>query len=115
VLLTGDIERLAEQKLLSRYRQELTSTVLIAPHHGSITSSSIAFITAVEPQYVLFSVGHRNRFGFPKQDIIDRYAKRDIKMLDTAKSGAIEISFNNSGIIINEYRQMNKRFWHSMY
>lgn len=111
-LLTGDIERLAEQRLVAAYAEKLASNVLIAPHHGSKTSSSAAFIDAVSPDYVLFPVGYRNRFNFPKQDIIDRYRKRNISMLDTVNSGAIEMQWHKSGLTIINYRKALHRFWH---
>lgn len=112
VLLTGDIERRAEQRLIDAYPKKLASNILIAPHHGSKTSSSAAFIGAVSPDYVLFPVGYRNRFNFPKKDIIDRYKRRGITMLDTVNSGAIEMQWDKSGLTIIHHRKELRRFWH---
>lgn len=112
VLLTGDIETSAETALVHKYDKDLSSTVLIAPHHGSLTSSSPAFIEAVKPDLVLFPVGYGNRFGFPKQDIIHRYEERGIKMLDTATSGAIEYQSGENGGSLGRYRLEKSRFWH---
>ncbi|MFQ5659873.1 MAG: DNA internalization-related competence protein ComEC/Rec2 [Gammaproteobacteria bacterium] len=115
VLLTGDIERPAEQQLVRRYAEQLHANVLVAPHHGSRTSSSVSFIETVNPDYVLFPVGYHNRYGFPKKDIIGRYRERRIKTLDTARSGAIEVRINSNGLTIVKCREQLQRFWHTLY
>ncbi len=112
VLFTGDIEARAEQLILQRDEDKLASTILLAPHHGSLSSSTPEFISAVNPEYVLFPVGYRNRFGFPKKDIIRRYQERDISRLDTARHGAIEIRIGPDSLIIRRHRQYAQRFWH---
>lgn len=113
LLLTGDIERPAEERLVSRYGVGLKSEVLVAPHHGSDTSSSPSFIAAVQPRYVLFPVGYRNRYNFPKKDIISRYQANGAVPLDTASSGAIEVQFNERGVEITRARQRLHRFWNA--
>ncbi|MBF8270105.1 MAG: hypothetical protein HW386_1814 [Gammaproteobacteria bacterium] len=113
LLLTGDIQRPAEQRLVARYGGQLQTDVLVAPHHGSNTSSSPAFVRAVAPTYVLFPAGYRNRFGFPKQDIISRYETNGAIPLATAVSGAIEMTFLEHGIQVTQYRQRLRRFWHT--
>jgi len=117
VLLTGDIERAVESRLISssQSKEKLSATVLIAPHHGSKTSSSPSFINAVSPKYVVFPVGYRNRFGFPKQDIISRYESHQVKMLNTARDGALVFKFEASDISSTCHRQQNWRFWTSEY
>jgi len=112
ILLTGDIERLAEKILLKHYAGRLSSTVLIAPHHGSKSSSTEAFIAAVSPQYVLFPVGYRNRFGFPKESVMDRYLKRKISVFDTSNDGAIQVLFKTAKAPnVSSFRQKNLMFW----
>jgi competence protein ComEC len=113
VLLTGDIEKPAEQSMLEDEPASLAADFLIAPHHGSMTSSTEGFIHAVQPDYVIFPVGHGNRFGFPKSDIIARYQRREIKTLDTAISGAIELTLGKKDYKIIQYGQQNRRFWYS--
>jgi len=113
ILLTGDIEARAEYELLARYGGKLRSTILVAPHHGSATSSTTAFIDAVDPRFVLFPAGYRNRYGFPKQDIIQRYQGHGTKILDTARHGAIEFAIDDAGLSFRTYRQASLRFWHS--
>ena len=63
LLLSGDIESAVERRLVLRYGEALNSTVLIAPHHGSDSSSSYALLKMVNPDYVVFASGYRNRFG----------------------------------------------------
>ena len=113
VLLTGDIEQEAERYLVTEYGKQLSARVLVAPHHGSKTSSSREFIHAVQPELVLFPVGYRNRFRFPNKDIIDRYAAADIKRYDTARHGAMLIKFDQAGMSVTSYRQTRKHFWHT--
>ena len=113
ILLTGDIEREAERHLVAEYGKQLSASVLVAPHHGSKTSSSIEFIHAVQPELVLFPAGYRNRFRFPNKDIIARYAAADIKLYDSARHGAMVIKFDQSGMSVTSYRQTGKRFWHT--
>ena len=111
LLLTGDIEKTVEQELLSEMRGKLHADVLVAPHHGSMTSSTPAFIDAVNPAAVLFATGYRNRFGFPKQDIISRYQSRGIVTLETDRSGALEVESSAAGLKISRYRELHRRFW----
>ena len=115
ILLSGDIERKAEARLHTNLPTELAATILIAPHHGSKTSSTPAFIHHVNPKYALFAVGYRNRFNFPNQDIISRYESRGIEVLDTALHGAIIVKTATAGISVQSYRQMARRFWHTKF
>lgn len=91
LLLTGDIERSVEQQLVEQRSRKLAADILVAPHHGSRTSSTHRFVNAVHPEYVLFPVGYRNRFGFPKPDVVQRYRETGARILDTATSGAVRI------------------------
>ena len=91
VLLPGDLERPGEAALLARAAGRLRARVLVAPHHGSRTSSSPAFLRAVAPEYVLVSSGHRNRFGFPHPQVVARYRRLGATVLNTATAGAIRV------------------------
>ena len=113
LLLTGDIEKSAERRLIKRHDNRLKSNILIAPHHGSRTSSTRGFIEAVSPDIVIFPVGYRNRFKLPNQDIITRYKSHKAKMLTTAKSGAIRVTIKGTEIEVMEHRKKNRRFWHT--
>lgn len=111
-LLPGDIGALIEQRLLREQPGALPAPVLLAPHHGSRTSSSEAFIEAVAPQQVLIAAGYRNRFQLPRPDILARYHARDIPSLNTADVGAIHIRISAQGIeSIQTERQRRPRLW----
>ncbi|MCZ6802730.1 MAG: DNA internalization-related competence protein ComEC/Rec2 [Proteobacteria bacterium] len=112
VLLTGDIERQAEKSLLKNARELIKSDILLVPHHGSRTSSTKMFISAVAPKYAFTATGYRNRFGFPKQDIISRYETHGIETLVSYKTGEISAKFREGGLKIDEFRTNNRRFWH---
>ena len=115
ILLAGDIEQPAESRLITTQADKLSAKLLIAPHHGSKTSSSLDFIDEVSPELAVFPVGYRNRFGFPKQDIISRYESRQVKILNTARDGALLFRFDDQQMIFSRYRHDNKRFWTSEY
>ncbi len=89
ILFTGDIEKEGERLLVSRWGAEvLRSTACAAPHHGSKSSSSEAFVKAVDPQYVIFSTGARNWYGFPHREVVLRYGEADADMYNSGKQGA---------------------------
>lgn len=114
ILLTGDIERLVEKKLLQEYGNVLSADILVVPHHGSKTSSSLEFIQVVNPTYALFPAGYANRFNFPKPAIINRYHDRGVETLSTADWGAISFKIRpREALVANLYREQNKRFWHT--
>jgi competence protein ComEC len=90
--MTGDIARQAELELVRRYsNQRLQSTVLMVPHHGSRKSSTMAFLSAVDPKEAVISAGWRNRFGFPHRETLERLAAIGSRVWCTADSGAIQI------------------------
>ena len=112
LLLPGDIELDAERGLLQRYGAQLQSDVLVVPHHGSKTSSTREFVSAVAPQIAIFPVGYRNRFGQPHKGVVARYRAQGVRLLSTAESGAIRVVAGAGGIRVTEYREQQRRFWH---
>jgi len=91
-LFPGDIMSRAERELAALGTEGLRSTVLVAPHHGSRTSSSGLFLANVKPEYAIFSSGWKNRFKFPHPSVLDRYRKNGIRILRTDKDGAVMLS-----------------------
>lgn len=87
ILLPGDVEAEGERALLES-GAELSADLLKAPHHGSRTSSSAAFLERVRPAHVVFCVGWRNPFGFPHAEVEARYARRGISRQRT-DTGAV--------------------------
>lgn len=111
ILLAGDIEAGQEAELLAREAGRLRADVLLAPHHGSGTSSTPAFLRAVDPQVALFQVGYRNRYRHPKQEVFDRYGEMGIERLRSDRSGAVTLRFGPS-LEVAEYRKERPRYWH---
>ena len=114
LLLPGDIEKRAERSLVQRHGAGLQSDVIVAPHHGSKTSSTREFIRAVSPDIAIIPAGYRNRFNLPNQDIISRYRKHGASLLNTAESGAIRVSATEAGIQVMTHREKQRRFWHTI-
>ncbi|MFC0251779.1 DNA internalization-related competence protein ComEC/Rec2 [Massilia consociata] len=115
ILLAADIEAAQESQLLQRAPQQLRADVLLAPHHGSGTSSTAAFLAAVGPRVGIFQVGHRNRYRHPKAEVYERYGGLGIRRIRTDVSGAVTLQFaQGSGhdLGIGEYRSQRRRYWH---
>jgi competence protein ComEC len=110
VLLAGDIE-LAQEARLAVDQKALKSTVLLVPHHGSKTSSSAAFLDAVQPEFAVVQAGYRNRFGHPAASVVERYDERRIKVIDTAHCGAFQWS-SATPKETRCQRDIAKRYWH---
>ncbi|MDP2902612.1 MAG: DNA internalization-related competence protein ComEC/Rec2 [Methylovulum sp.] len=113
VLLTGDIEAGAESGLVEAYHGCLKSDVLIAPHHGSNTSSTMPFLQAVQPDTVLIPAGYRNQFGHPHRDVLMRYRQINATVLNSAGSGAISVRINKDAITLETQRDIRARYWHN--
>ncbi len=116
VLLTGDIEAGVEMQLVRAGMRP--ATVLIAPHHGSRTSSSPAFVAAVQPRYVVFSSGYHNPFGHPHARVVERYQQVGAQLFDTATSGAITFDLGFDGKpggvpAFTEFRKGYRHYWDS--
>jgi len=111
ILLTGDIEKQAESKLIRRYKKTLQSDILVVPHHGSNTSSTRVFLATINPELAIFPVGWLNRFDLPSDKVIKRYQDLGIDMLSTGHNGAVLLS-TGEAVEISTYRQMARRYWH---
>ena len=74
MLFTGDIEEIAEQRLLQKYEntEKLTADILKVAHHGSKSSSIAEFLEKVNPRIALIGVGKNNKFGHPNAGVLDR-------------------------------------------
>jgi competence protein ComEC len=112
MLLAGDIEAAQEAQLLERGAGRLQADVLLAPHHGSGTSSTPAFLAAVRPQAAVFQVGYRNRYQHPKKEVYERYGELHIQRLRTDQAGALTIDFGDT-VQISGYRATRARYWSS--
>jgi competence protein ComEC len=113
ILLPGDIEKAAEGALLQQAPQLLKSELIVAPHHGSNSSSTAAFVKAVDPKWVLISAGYKNRYGFPKPEVIARWQAQGATILNSAQTGAIEFRLlpGEENPNLRLYRELNRRYW----
>ena len=111
LLLTGDIEKPAEEALIERDGAQLRSDVLLAPHHGSRTSSTTAFLSAVASPLVIVAAGYRNRFGHPRADVVARYESARAKVLRTDLDGAITVTLGPQEVEAIGERAANPRYW----
>jgi competence protein ComEC len=96
VLLTGDIEARGERALLGRHAR-LPVDVVIAPHHGSRTSSGAPLVAATRPAWVVFSTNWRNRWGFPAESVVERWQGAGAMPLSTERHGEVKLRFDRQG------------------
>ena len=88
-------------------------TLLVAPHHGSKTSSSAGFVNTLNPKHVVFSTGYKHHFGHPAEAVVQRYEHKGTKPWNTAEQGAIEFNWNERGALsVTNERRESKRYWH---
>lgn len=114
ILLTGDISSAVEQSLVERFADIGPVDLLVAPHHGSRSSSSPAFIRWARPQRVVFSAGFRHHFGHPDPQVVARYVHSGARVFNTATSGALEFTWRADGRppAISRAREA-PRFWYA--
>jgi competence protein ComEC len=111
-LLTGDIEARSEARLVSTQRDRLRADVVVVPHHGSRTSSTHAFVRAVDPSIAVVGCGYRNRFGHPRADIVARYTNHGVAVMRTDLEGALTIAFDGRGPLrAVSARAQRGRYW----
>ncbi|WP_334108298.1 DNA internalization-related competence protein ComEC/Rec2 [Methylobacillus sp.] len=114
LLLPGDIERSAESDLLDAAGESMSADVLVAPHHGSRTSSTARFVDAVKPQVVIFTAGYLNRFHHPRSEVMERYAAMGANLYRSDHDGAIVLEFRQKeGIGVTRWRRKAQRYWHN--
>ncbi|PXF62802.1 DNA internalization-related competence protein ComEC/Rec2 [Kangiella spongicola] len=108
LLLTGDIEKEAEYELAERLGKQLESNILIAPHHGSNSSSTYPFLKMVNPQETIYSTERYSRYRLPHHKVIRRYSDFGIKQLHTGCLGQITINLADNH---HSYERHNQRIW----
>ena len=125
VLLPGDIEADVEWQLATHAHTVLASDLLLAPHHGSATSSSYPFIKRVNPQQVVFSAGYLNGFSHPAAHIEERYRSWGITRWNTACTGMLSFRLGRpqharpdsepgAGMVLQDperYRHSHRKYW----
>lgn len=114
VLIPGDIGRKVESALLANLdKTALNAHLLLVPHHGSNTSSSPEFLSAVDPSMAVISAGYLNRYRHPRDEVIERLRTFDMQILNTANSGAISFKVVDGKVgEITEHRLQKAYFWY---
>jgi len=110
-LLSGDIEAEQELRLLGTMPDKLKATVLLAPHHGSRTSSTMNFLQRVSPQVSIFTVGRDNRWGFPKTRVLEAYDLINSRIYRTDMDGAVTVYSGAGDIKVRKYREGRFNLW----
>ncbi len=112
VLLPGDIERSTEYRLLTRYAH-MAADIMVAPHHGSETSSTRAWIKAVAAQHVVFTTGWLNRWAFPAADVVNRYQEYGASLYNSASSGYLRFRLPpHAPVSVMTYRDTMAPRWY---
>ena len=104
VLLAGDISRRIERRLPKQ-----PVDMLMAPHHGSLTSSSMSFVRGFSPQVVFVSTDRRSRYGHPHPDVVARYAQARLSI--TGRAGALTWE-SAAPLRSSAYRERRGAYWH---
>src|SRR5687767_3554816 len=100
ILLTGDIEKRGEEKLLPR---ELQADVVKVSHHGSKTSSTAGFVSATKPRLAIISVGQDSMFGHPHAEVVERWRQAGAEILTTGKCGTITVRTDGTNLWVREF------------
>ncbi|MGZ8155939.1 MAG: DNA internalization-related competence protein ComEC/Rec2 [Burkholderiales bacterium] len=111
ILVPGDIEGGSEERLLAQ-DLDLRADILVAPHHGSRTSSVAPFVESVRPRAVIFTTGYRNRFGHPHADVVERWSSTGAALHRTDRDGAVLVAMPTPGRMrVERYRALHRRYW----
>ncbi|WP_051532379.1 DNA internalization-related competence protein ComEC/Rec2 [Brackiella oedipodis] len=109
-ILTGDIGQAQELAMMHHYK--LSSDVVMAPHHGSASSSSAPFVAATQPQLVIAQAGLWNKFGHPRPEVVQRWQHQQALFFNTAKQGAVTVNSDVTGLHWYTERQQRARYWY---
>ena len=97
LLFTGDINAEIEKTLVLEKNK---NTLLKVAHHGSKNSTSREFLQASKPQIAMISVGRKNNFGHPHQDVLERLQAGNVKVFRTDLMGAVKITFTEDSMAV---------------
>lgn len=101
-LLTGDTEKENEAKMIDKYGISLKSDLVKLAHHGSSTSNSPEFLSAVDPQVALASCGYKNKYSHPHKEILKYLKENDIALYRTDEQGDIIIYSDGQKLSVNK-------------
>ena len=111
--LTGDVEKGGEASIAREYvLSDGVKSIVLMPHHGSNTSSTPAFLDAIQPSWAIAQAGYRNRYRHPTARVMARYQEREIPTLETIHTGAQIWEFKKKGLQKIFWRNQQRRAWH---
>jgi competence protein ComEC len=111
-LIPGDISKQVEARLVGREAEWLSADLVLVPHHGSRGSSGPEFVHAVAPRWAVFSVGHGNRFGLPRDEVVQAWRDVGAQPLSTAEGGFLAFRLGPRGIRLLDARRTGRpRYW----
>jgi competence protein ComEC len=114
ILLPGDIATVVENSLLQHHQLPADIDLLIAPHHGSNSSSGSAFVNFLRPRHVVFSAAYRSPHGHPHEEVTARYAAVGSRRYDTGHTGELNFSWDRQGQLqVRALRRAEKRYWYA--
>ena len=91
---------------------ELRADVVVVPHHGSATSSSMAFVASTKAAYALASAGRGNQWGFPKTAVAARWENEGAQLIVTGDRGAVTVTLDpDRGLELDTQRSLRRRYW----
>jgi competence protein ComEC len=102
ILLTGDIEKEAENQIMTKIG-DLHVDLVKVPHHGSRTSSTNSFVAATRPRFAVISVGQTSIFGHPHAEVVERWEKNGAEVLTTGRSGTISVTTNGKDLWVKKF------------
>ncbi|HYL68688.1 MAG TPA: ComEC/Rec2 family competence protein [Candidatus Limnocylindria bacterium] len=105
LLLTGDIEKHVESRLVEEHAP-LAAEFLKVPHHGGKNSSTEPFLAAVAPRIAVVSVGEANQFGHPADVVLDRYGQAGVRLLRTDHDGAVTAIADGQNLEVRTFAEL---------
>ena len=105
MLFPGDIEKKREKNLVHSKNFNLEADILMAPHHGSCSSSSKIFLDKVSPAGVIISCGYMNRHKFPCLTVLHRYRRNKVSIFRTDLMGAVTVQSDGVGYAVKSHRK----------
>lgn len=99
-LLTGDIEKEAENEIINNFSR-IKAVVLKVAHHGSATSTTKQFLELAEPEFAVISSGRNNIYGHPAKDVMTRLKEKKVTVYRTDENGDIIFQVVKSGLKIH--------------
>ena len=113
ILLPGDIEAPVERSLIRHWQLPQPIQTLIAPHHGSRTSSTQIFLEYLQVRRVVFSAAYLSQYGHPHPLVTQRYQDQGATLYNTADSGQLTFRWRDNGALdIEQRRQSAQRYWY---